>query len=75
MTSVEPDGELATPTVVLHADGAALLRRARRRCCRRLRHGRSDPGQGRAAGSVGGARSRTGGDRRRRRQFTVRLNG
>lgn len=48
--TVEPDGELAATTVVLHADGAALLRRARRHGGGRLRHGRSDPGRGRAAG-------------------------
>ena len=57
--TVKPDSELAAPTVVLHADGAALLRRARRHGGRRVRHGRWDLGCGRAAGSARGARTRT----------------
>lgn len=37
--TVEPDGELAAPAVVLHADGAALLQRSQRHGRRRVRHG------------------------------------
>lgn len=68
MTSVEPDGELAAPAVVLHADGAALLRRPGGRRLRHLRTGQplgpaagagsARPGTERGAGGRGPARER-----------------
>lgn len=67
--TVEPDGELAAPAVVLHADGAALLQRAQRRGGRRVRHlraGQRPLGPAARACSAGpgarsGARARGGG--------------
>lgn len=72
--TVEPDGELAAPTVVLYADGAAWLLSARRGG-RRVRHPRWDeaagPGQrgseagraGKCAGRGAGARAAARGGR------------